>query len=310
MAQLQPKVKDRAVGLNTRSKPIFVLGVDRSGTSMLSEVVHRWGASAGKEEGLCRADEGNPQGYWEYGPMQEFIGDVIESVGVSKWDPRFRELIRQRASDPGLRRRARELVAEMGAADQPWFWKDALLIFALPFLRELFPNAVYLITLRNPYESAISYEKLIIPTALRGKIRLIEFSLLRWQQLLIMICEGLKDHASKLFVRFEALVSSPDEQCARLSGFLGTEYGLVETSGERAQRMAETINPLLWRNRSPTSFLENPQALAAQKELFVYLNDHCDGDVSDFDAARYPYPRWAPEYCSNMPYMQWLLASL
>ena len=56
-----------------RTRPIFVLGIDRSGTSLLAEVVARWGAYAGEPESLADPDDGNPRGYWEHMPMQELM---------------------------------------------------------------------------------------------------------------------------------------------------------------------------------------------------------------------------------------------
>ena len=290
--------------------PIFVLGIDRSGTSMVSELLFRWGAHAGAQDLLCAADEGNPQGYWEYQPMQAFFTELMNSAGVSIWDPELSQAMRRQVSDPELRRRAMELAAEMGAPDRPWFWKDSQLIFSLPFLREVFPSAVYLITLRNPYDSAVSYEKLRIPAPLQNKVRLIGYTLLRWQHLMVSICEELKSYPRKLLVSYEALVSSPREQCARICRFLDAAYGPADDSEVRAERMAQSINPNLWRNDSQVPFAERRNVSQAQRDLFLYLSSRLDGDVSDFDAARYPFPEWSREYCSNMSVMQWLLGSL
>lgn len=151
---------DRSVVSN---RPIFVLGIDRSGTSLLTEVVSRWGAYAGSPELMHRADDGNPQGYWEYPPMQDALAELLGNVGLTIWDPDFRRLIRQQASDPAMRRRLLEVARSMENPGGFWLWKEQNLIFALPFLREVFPEATYLITLRNPYDSAVSYEKLRIP---------------------------------------------------------------------------------------------------------------------------------------------------
>lgn len=291
-------------------RPIFVLGVDRSGTSMLTEVVARWGAHAGQEELRARTDEGNPQGYWEYVPMQDFFSELLSGVGLSIWDPDFKRLIRMQASNPEMRRRVIAVAEEMESPDGLWLWKEQNLIFALPFLREVFPEAVYLITLRNPYDSALSYNKLRVPTALQGKINLIGYSLLRWQHFMIMIFEELQSYQSKLLVSYEALLSSPREQSARLCRFLASVYGPSADDELRMERMVQTINPRLWRNDSRTPFSEREDVSDAQKELFSYLSSRLDGDVSDFEPARYPFPQWSREYCANMSIMQWLLETL
>ena len=52
------------------SPPIIVLGAERSGTSVVSEMVHRWGAYAGPSEKLHKADAHAPRGYWEFLPLE------------------------------------------------------------------------------------------------------------------------------------------------------------------------------------------------------------------------------------------------
>ncbi|NJL29309.1 MAG: hypothetical protein HC897_16195 [Thermoanaerobaculia bacterium] len=292
------------------NRPIFVLGIDRSGTSLLSEVIGRWGASAGAADLLCRADDGNPQGYWEYKPMQDFFSDLANSVGFSIWHPDFKRAVAAKADDPRLVQKARELAAEMGPANRPWFWKDTLLITNLPFVRRVFPDALYFITLRNPWDSAISYEKLRIPASLKGQIRLCHYTLHRWQHLMIEIFQELKDYRGKLLVPFESLISAPAEQCVRVHGFLRRELGPSPDDAQRLEAMVQTIDPRLWRNDSGVAFLDRDDASPAQKRLYSYLSSRLDGDTGDFDAAEFPFPEWSSEYCSNVTAMQWLLGSL
>jgi hypothetical protein len=293
-----------------RKKPIFILGIDRSGTSMLSEVIHRWGAHAGKEEHLPQADESNPQGYWEYAPMQELIGGLIDSLGVSIWAHDFKERLQVRITDPHLEARALELALGMGNPDRPWFWKDALLISVIPLLRRIFPEAVYLVTLRDPHASAVSYEKMMIPKPLRDKIRLVEYTYLRWQHFMLTILEELRGYEGQLLVPYETLVSSPGEQCARISRFLDARYPLPGDPKERIDKMARTIDPQLWRNRSRVPFLEREDAPGAQKKLFAYLENHLDTNFGDFDPRDHALPEWAREYCANMGVIGWMLNSL
>lgn len=293
------------------TRPIFVLGIDRSGTSLLSEVLFRWGAYPGEIEQLPAADAGNPQGYWEYRPMEDFIAELLNSSGANYWQAGFKELLEQYALKPEWRRRALALAARMEHPCRPWFWKEPGMSFLLPFFRQIFPDAVYLITLRDPCDSALSYEKFFLPPPLRDKLRLTSYFFLRWQYLMLAIFEQLKDCKSKLIVPYEALVSSRREQCERIHGFLAAECGPA-APGDPAivDRMAEAINPGLWRNHAKTSFLEAPQASAAQKELYAYLSSREHGDLSDFDPARYPFPACSQEYLSNMMVVRWLFEHL
>jgi len=57
-----------------------VLGAERSGTSVVAEMVHRGGAYAGESEKVSTVDEYNPQGYWEYKPVWDFLVELGGSV--------------------------------------------------------------------------------------------------------------------------------------------------------------------------------------------------------------------------------------
>jgi hypothetical protein len=291
-----------------RHRPIFVLGIDRSGTSMLAEVLSRWGAYAGPPEWLAKPDARGPRGYWEYEPMQEFVGELASRTGISYWEPESRRLMRQQAADPELRRRALELAAEMEVPGRPWFWKEPNMIFTLPFWTSIFGDAVYVITLRNPASSALSYEKYFLPPALRDKMRLTAFFFLRWQYAMISIFEELRDHKSKLLVPYELLVASPREQCERICSFLDAEYGAA-SDPVRLEAMTQVVDPALWHNRSEAPFAAAAEASAAQKQLYAYLGSHLDGDTGDFDASRYPFPEHWREYLSNMGVVRWLLTN-
>lgn len=296
-----------------RSRPIFVLGIDRSGTSLLAEVTFRWGAYAGDPKRLASPDEGNPQGYWEYEPMQELVGDLIVAAGVSPWDDSFRDHVRRYAADPTYRDRALSLISEMQAGDRPWFWKEPNFAFLLPFWNELVEDPIYLVTLRNPHHSALSYEKYSLPPILSDRVRLVAYFLLRWQHYMISIAEGLKGTRSKILVSYEALLSSPGEQCARICRFLDAETGGVRTDDESTSTvecMAQTINPRLWRNRPSETLGDVPEASAEQKALFLYLSERLDGDLDDFDASHYPLPPCWREYVSNIGVIRWLLENL
>lgn len=295
----------------TRRRPILVLGIDRSGTSLVSEILYRWGAHPGNPQHLPDPDVGNPQGYWEYEPMQDFVAELINATGRSVWDPEFRSLMKQQATDPELRRRALELAAEMEHPDGPWFWKEPEFVFSLPFWTEVLPAPVYLITLRNPCDSAVSYKKLVLPSMLQEKIKLNGYFFLRWQYFMLHIFAELGHYEHKLLICYEDLISSPCEQCRRICGFLAAEYGLggVCDPGQ-VERMAQTINRQLWRNRQGVSFLAAAEASAAQKELYSFLSSRLESGVDDFDPAQYPLPQIAQEYMENFTVFEWLLKNL
>ena len=115
------------------SRPIIVLGVERSGTSVVAEMVHRWGAYAGASERLHEADTHAPRGYWEYLPLWNFLAELGDfASGATWWDRDFQQRIEDKATEPGNRIKAVELMSEMHNGG-PFFWKDPALAHFLPF---------------------------------------------------------------------------------------------------------------------------------------------------------------------------------
>lgn len=292
----------------TVSRPIFVLGVDRSGTSLLSEITYKWGAYPGDLELLAKGNEGNPQGYWEYEPMEELVNKLFDRAKVSHWDPGFGEKLRELASDPDLRRETADLIATMERGPA-WFWKEPYLSISMPFWEQVLADPIYVIPVRSPYESAMSYEKFILPPNLRGGVRLLSLFFLRWQYFMLCILEASEKNRSVIYIPYDKLLRAPNEQCERLCAFLDAECGIAggdNTDRDKLRRMIECVNPQLYRNRA-TAFSDVTQATPEQKALYDYLLRKVDDPAEPYDAARYPMNGWWREYMENFDLMLGLL---
>ncbi len=281
-----------------RSRPIFVLGVDRSGTSLISEILYKWGAYPGELDKLAKANEGNPQGYWEYEPMEEFVNKLFDSVKVSHWEPNFSRLMKEKAFDEALRKEALDLLVPMEKGPA-WFWKEPYLSLCMGFWEEIVQDPIFIIPVRNPYESAMSYEKFVLPPNLRDSVRLFGLFFLRWQWFMLSILEAAEKNRSVCFIPYDTLMRQPVEQCDRLARFLDHECGLEGTGRDTVRRMADSINPSLYRNRSTVAFADAPQATAAQIALFELLLRKVTNPAEPFDPAQYPLAGWWREYMEN-----------
>ena len=79
--------------IDSESYPIIVLGVERSGTSVVAEMLHRWGAYAGPPEKLHKADAHAPRGYWEFLPLWDLLAELGDfDTGATWWDKDFQRL--------------------------------------------------------------------------------------------------------------------------------------------------------------------------------------------------------------------------
>lgn len=285
--------------MGSSCRPIIILGVDRSGTSLVADLVHRWGAYAGELGQLGSPDAGNPQGYWEYQPMEDFLEELFYGAGVSCWNATFKQRIWQRAAIPEIKRRAQELVARMEAAGRPWFWKEPYLGFVLPFWERIWKRPIYVVPVRNPLESGRSYEKFILPAALSGKVSLTGLYLMRWQYVMVSILEHAAWNADAIFLSYEAILRSPHAQCEELCRFLDHACDMERDDG-KVERMTAAVNQSLWRNRSGIALEQSPLATREQKDLYAFLLRRTTGTGEPFDASQYPLPPWGLEYLDNV----------
>lgn len=100
--------------VDAESSPIIVLGVERSGTSVVAKMVHRWGAYAGPSEKLHKADAHAPRGYWEYLLLWDSLAELGDfDAGATWWDADFQKRMAEKATNPVYRKKATELMAEM-----------------------------------------------------------------------------------------------------------------------------------------------------------------------------------------------------
>ena len=210
--------------LNPDRCPIIILGVERSGTSVVAEMLHKWGAYAGPPEKLHSADMHAPRGYWEYEPLWDLLAELGDfDTGATWWDPDFQHRMRKKAATPVYRKKATELMAEMHNGG-PWFWKDPALSHFLPFWKQIWDDAIYIITVRNPLDTAVSWQKFIMPPNVKGTISFVAMNLLRWQHIMTLILQHTEDAQHRLFLGYEDIVRNPYSQTERLAAFLNAKF--------------------------------------------------------------------------------------
>ena len=270
------------------NSPIIVLGAERSGTSVIAEMIYRWGAYAGEPEKLHAADEHAPRGYWEYLPLWDLLAELGEfASGATWWDPNFQERIKDKALVPKYEKKALKLLGEMRNGGRPWFWKDPALCHFLPFWKQLWGNPLYVVTIRNPFDTTVSWHRFLIPTQLEGHVSFIPMNLLRWQHMMMQILEHTKRATHRLFVAYEEVIRKPRDQVQRLSGFLNSR------SGDRVSRlneMVDVVSPKLCHHNCDTPFQSLPEATCEQKALYAFVQSMIDNLREPFDKTAYPMP--------------------
>lgn len=284
------------------SHGIIVLGAPRSGTSLVTELIYRWGAYAGAPQDLLAADERNPRGFWEYLRLKEFDSQLLASVGASvRVPPQDGALLAARARQDEYRQPALSLLAGMQGRADAWVWKDPRLTMLLPFWQQLWGQVLYVVTVRQPPDIARSQEKISRSQAP------VQFPLsafyLYWQHLMLSVLGATADAPHKLFLSYEALLRDPQQGVARLCAALDEYAGLSGGAEQRQTAMLEAVNQRLHRNRSETPFAQEPLATREQKRLYSYLLDKIADPDLPFDPEDFPiFPGWH-EYLQNMAYL-------
>jgi hypothetical protein len=135
---------------------LIVLGMHRSGTSVLARLLNLMGAYFGPEGAGTGANPENPKGFWERRDVRNLNDHVLQSVGcdwnrVLGFDPRA--LPEALAAE--FARRASRLVLEMDA-HRPWLLKEPRLCLLLPLWREVLDAPACIHIHRHPVEVAAS----------------------------------------------------------------------------------------------------------------------------------------------------------
>ena len=270
-----------------KESPIIVLGAERSGTSVVAEMIYRWGAYAGEPGKLHEADEDCPRGYWEYLPLWDLLADLGEfASGATWWDPYFQERMKEKASDPRYKKKALVLLGEMRKEGRPWFWKDPALCHFLPFWKQFWGDPLYVVTIRNPLDTAVSWQRFIMPPKLEGNVSFIPMNLLRWQHMMIQILEHTGS-ARRIFIAYEEVLREPRAQAQRLDAMLNSRFG---NRVSRIDGMVDVVNPRLCHHNCNIPFQDATEATCEQKALYVFVQSMIDNPQLPFDKTAYPMP--------------------
>jgi hypothetical protein len=220
---------------------ICVLGMHRSGTSLLTRILNLAGVEIGSDKALTTepvAD--NPKGYWEHHALTGISDAIIKRYGGT-WDqpPVLRPGWESDAAFDDLRHRARQLIDEQFSNASIWGWKDPRTCLTLPFWQLLLPRMRYVVCLRNPVDVAASLARR------DGFSNEKSFSL--W---LAYVSAALKYSEGKprLVVVYEDLMNDCFGELQRIAEFLGTSERASQPDVREA--VQEFIDPNLQHHHS------------------------------------------------------------
>jgi hypothetical protein len=139
--------------------PICILGMHRSGTSLITRMLNLCGLYIGQQRDMMPPTGDNPDGYWENLKFLDINDEILRRFGGA-WDhpPRVPDDWQEQITSARLDTRSTVLLREFDDRE-PWGWKDPRNSLTLFFWRNLLPDLKIVVCLRNPLEVAASLHR-------------------------------------------------------------------------------------------------------------------------------------------------------
>ena len=259
--------------------PLVVLGMHRSGTSMLMRLCNLAGVHVG--ERLIAAREDNAKGFWEHAEIVELDEKIfrlfaLNSQDVLPFPPDW-------LSHPELAPLKEALLAAVRrdlCGDRIWGLKDPRIGRLLPVWLELFATLEvqprFVIPFRHPSEVARSLARRDYITIERGLLLWLEYNL------------EIERHTRgfpRVFVSFDRLFSDPADLLADIERRLPVELP-IRPEAVREQIAAFVEPDLRHQRRAPQDDSTLPEAAARLHQALLALEQTGSADPAPLDRIR------------------------
>jgi GT2 family glycosyltransferase/glycosyltransferase involved in cell wall biosynthesis len=190
---------------------ICIAGAHRSGTSMVTRLLHCCGLELGSESDLMPPQADNPEGFWEHLGFVAINDELLSQLGGA-WDlpPKADEDLTSDRLDP-LRFKARLLIEKFDSAGV-WGWKDPRNSLTALFWQQLLPGLKTVVVVRNPLEVAHSMRE-------RNGTSY-SFGLRLWEIYNHRLIEGTNGK-ERLITHYDYFFQDPELELRRITDFIG-----------------------------------------------------------------------------------------
>ena len=275
------------------ANPVVVVGMHRSGTSLVSRILDDCGVMMGED--LQEDHESiffislNEWIYGNAGASWERPGALSELTNLPPAMEAVEEYVRKRLSSRSSRKYSGKLLKNgLFDMDERWGWKDPRNGPTLPLWRSIWPDMKVIHVIRHGvdvaaslktrnsahWEGDVSRFKKWLPTyswrsskspIMRGqRSSTLEGGLSFWSEQLEIESEILAPIEDKHVVRYEELLSSPRDSITKI-----LEYISIEITKEKLTLIEETINP-----SRAFAFMNNPELLEFAEKNAETLEKH------------------------------------
>ncbi|MGO4545090.1 hypothetical protein AB4Z29_09850 [Paenibacillus sp. 2TAB23] len=217
--------------MSDRPIAVIILGMHRSGTSLLVRTVRSLGVYIGNEHQMVLPREDNPEGFWEHAEIVAVHDELLDQLS-SSWDATkpLPELWWQTEAGIASRTKLIDIVTRDFSNQPLWGFKDPRTCLLLPLWQSVFAelkiDSRYILSLRNPLNVAASLHK-------RDQF-LYDKSFAIWN-LHVLSSLYYTSHERRIVIHYDQLLEQPVEICRRISDFLNIPYGAMEQ--ERASSL-------------------------------------------------------------------------
>ncbi|HET9375364.1 MAG TPA: glycosyltransferase, partial [Chthoniobacterales bacterium] len=201
---------------------VCIAGAHRSGTSMLTRLLHACGLYLGPKNELMPPQADNPDGFWEHLGFVALNDELLSQLGGA-WD--LPPMPDQNFGDPRLgrlRMKARLVIDRFDSAGV-WGWKDPRNSLTLPFWQDLLPGLKTIIVVRNPLEVAQSMQKRN-GTSYSFGLRLWEI----YNRRVLETTEGQE----RLVTHYDLFFEDADSELTQIARFAGLRPSQVHSAAE------------------------------------------------------------------------------
>lgn len=242
-------------------KAIVILGMHRSGTSVLTRALRCFNIDLGKK--LMTAREDNPKGFFEDSSIVAFNDALLAQCG-GQWssfnfDP---DLIKNEFYE--LQKKALEIIQTNFVKGSDFAVKDPRICRLLPFWESVFPlvsnNTYYLLANRHPLSVFHSLNK-------RNRIEK-EHALTLW---LIHQVSGLEKimETQGLVVDYDQMIENPGHELDKISGFLKLPIDAKEKETFLSQFLDENLRHTVFADEKEEAGDSPLETICG--ELFAYI---------------------------------------
>jgi hypothetical protein len=192
------------------ARPVLVLGMHRSGTSALIQLLSDLGVAIDSAEDLLRPNEFNIGGHFEPKDVVQCNNELLRQAAYSWAGPPVHHPV-DWCIPPELLARMKACVERRRAKWSSWIWKDPRFCITLPAWRPILGDPICLIIWRHPREVADSlYNRNKFP---------IGASTVLWEVYCRASIANTED-LPRLLCSFDDLLAEPKPNIARVREFL------------------------------------------------------------------------------------------